>query len=366
MLGKSVGSRLLTCGTLMLAVTLALSCAHNVPQDSQTGNDGKTKGARELKLENGEAKAQGIVTYPGGDRVDWKVIEIPENQKGTLDIKLSWTPPRPGLQLAFDVFDEWNTPLATSKKTGKKRSGRNRTASIEVKGKGVSPGEGKYFIRVYAPNRGDAGKYKLTVEYKQELVGPAFDPLKLEIPEPPKLAAVPDVEVECDDDHFDKNNPKCKSYCPAFGAPQGWPACKGKCPDPPDKENPACWATMDCPKPPDRRIKKCKNSAFPKCPDINNPDPDNPNCDNAKADPVKARVIGNSVQGDSTVITISAGKKQGIGTSWKGQVLRGDSDSPMVGGEVIVIRVDETRTVGRVKLTTDQINSNPYVKLSPP
>jgi hypothetical protein len=365
MLGKSVGFRVVYRGLLVLSLA-SLSCAHNVPQDKKTGEDGRVKGARELKLENGEAKSNGIVTYPGGDRVDWKYIEIPEKQKGILDVKLQWVTPRPGLQLAFDVFDEWNKPIEQSKNTNKRKKGRSRTAQVEVRGKGISPGEGKYFIRVYAPNRGDAGKYKLTVEFKPMLEGPAFDPLKLEIPDPPKLAAVPEAEIPCDDQSFNKDNPACKSVCPAFGAPNGWPACKGKCPDPPDKENPACWATMECPKPPDRRIKKCKNSAFPKCPDIANPDPDNPNCDNAKADPVKARVIGNSVQGDSTIITISAGKKQGVGTGWRGQVLRGDTDSPMVGGEVTVVRVDDTRTIGKTKLTTDQVSANPYVKLSPP
>lgn len=364
MLGKSVVPRQLICGLLVL---LGVSCAHNVPQDKATGNDGKTKGAKELTLDNNEAKASGIVTYPGGDRVDWKVIEVPEKQKGTLELKLQWTPPRPGLQLAFDVFDEWGSPIGASKKSGKRRrSGRSRTASVEVKGKGVSSGEGKYFIRVYAPKRGDAGKYKLTVEFKPELVGPQFDPLKLEIPEPPKLAAVPEAEIPCDEQNFDKNNPACRGVCPAFGAPPGWPACKGKCPDPPDINNPACWATMPCPKPADRRVKACKARDFPKCPDIANPDPDNPNCDNAKADPVKARVIGNSVQGDSTIITISSGKKQGVKPDWRGQVLRGDSDSPMVGGDVFIIRVDDTRTIGKTKLTTDQISANPYVKLSPP
>ena len=366
MLGKSVGPRPYMRGLLVLSL-FALSCARNVPQDKATGEDGKTKGAKELVLENGEVKETGIVTYPGGDRVDWKVIEIPDKQRGTLDIRLQWTPPRPGLQLAFDVFDEWNTPLINSKKAGRKKRGRSRTASVEVRGKGLSPGDGRYFIRVYAPNRGDAGKYKLTVEFKPELAGPRFDPLKLEIPEPPKLAAVPEAEVPCDEQNFDKNIPACKFVCPAFGAPPGWPACKGKCPDPPDVNNPACHATMPCPKPPDRRVRAClRPGVFPKCADINNPDPENPNCDNAKADPVKARVIGNSVQGNATIITISAGKKQGVKLDWRGTVLRGDSDSPMVGGDVKIIRVDETRTIGRTKLTTDQISSNPYVKLSPP
>jgi hypothetical protein len=349
-----------------LLLIIGGSCAHNVSQDKATGNDGKSKGARELKLENNEARESGIVTYPGGDRVDWKIIEVPEKKKGMLDIKLSWSAPRPGLQLAFDVFDEWNNPIGSSKKVGKKRSkGRIRTEQVEVKGKGISVGEGKYYIRVFAVGRGDAGKYKLVAEFKETLSGPGFDPSKLEIPEPPKVAAIPDAEVPCDPDTFDKNNPACKSVCPTGGL-ANWPACRGVCPTPPDINNPACHDIMDCPKPPDRRIKKCTPNKFPKCPNIAEPDPENPNCDNAKADPVKARVISAGVSGGDTLITVSAGSSKGVQKTWRGQVLRGDSDAALAGGEVTVIRVDKNVTVGKVKLTTDQINQNPYVKLSPP
>src|SRR6185436_957256 len=126
MLGNSVGSR----GCLAAILVLASSCAHNFVQDSNTGPDGKEKGAKSITLENGEGKASGIVTYPGGDRSDWKLVELPEKQRGSLEIKLSWTPPRPGLQLAFDVFDEWNQPIVQSQKTSKKRSvGRTRSAT---------------------------------------------------------------------------------------------------------------------------------------------------------------------------------------------------------------------------------------------
>src|ERR1700744_6412327 len=100
MLGKSVGAG------IAFGILLALaSCAHNVGQDEHTGEDGRSKGAKAITLDQNEGKAKGIVTYPGGDRVDWKVLELPEKQKATLDVKLQWTPPRPGLQLAFDVFN---------------------------------------------------------------------------------------------------------------------------------------------------------------------------------------------------------------------------------------------------------------------
>ena len=342
------------------AIVFALSCAHNVPQDKASGADKATKGAKPLTLENGEAKAAGIVTYPGGDRVDWKVVELPEKQRGVLDVKLQWTPPRPGLQLAFDVFDEWNTPIVQSKKTGKKRStSRVRTATIE-------DAKGKYYIRVYAVGRGDAGKYKLTVEFKESNGAMAIDLTKVEIPDPPKLAAVPEPEAVCDEFTFDIKNPACRNVCPSANAPPGWPACKGKCPDPPDVNNSACWNTMPCPNPPDRRVKACPKSKWPKCADINNPDPNNPNCDDAKADPIMGRVIKTEIQGGEVLITVSGGSDQGVGPKWKGQVLRGDSESPLDGGAFSVIRVGKRETIGKVKLTTDQIGANPRVKLSPP
>jgi len=355
MLGKSVGRRGLVLGVLVVCAT----CAHNVPQDSKTGEDGKIKGAKALTFENGEAKAAGVVTYPGGDRIDWKLIEVPEKQKGTLDIKLSWTPPRPGLQLAFDVFDEWNTPVASSKVKGKKHA-KGRTKSLTLEN-----AKGKYFVRIYAVDRGDAGKYKLTAEFKEVISGPGFDPLKLEIPEPPKLAAVPEAEVPCDEFAFDQKNPACKFVCPKQGAPPGWPACKDVCPTPPDVNIVACLATMPCPQPPNRNVKACKKSAWGKC-DLKNPDPQNPNCDDAKADPVTTRVLKNEVQGSDTIITIGAGSNSGIQKGWRANVLRGDSDQPLSGGEVTIIRIDKAATVGKVKLTTDQIKANDRVKFSPP
>jgi hypothetical protein len=355
MLGNLVGPR----GCLAGLVLLALSCAHNVPQDSATGNDGKEKGAKTITLENGEGKASGIVTYPGGDRADWKLIELPDKKKGTLDIKLAWTPPRPGLQLAFDVFDEWNQPLVQSKKTSKKRSqSRIRTATVD-------DAKGKYFVRVYAVGRGDAGKYRLTVEFKEAPVGPIVDPSKLDIPDPPKLAAVPEPIAQCDLFAFDPKLKDCQDKCPPSGAPPGWPPCKDQCPNPPDVNVAACQATMECPNPPDRRVKKCK-PVFPKCPDPAHPDPANPNCDGAKMPPIVGRIIQNNVSGSDVIITIGAGTNSGVKKDWSAHVLRGDSETPLAGGDVTVIRVDKAVTVGKVHLTTDQIAANARVRLSPP
>jgi len=362
MLGNSVGPRGFGLGGLVFvigaALGAALSCAHNVGQEANSGNDGKQKGAKTITLENGEGKSSGIVTYPGGDRIDWKLVELPDKQRGTLGVKLAWAAPRPGLQLAFDVFDEYGAPIVQSAKTSKKRSAaRLRTASVDG-------AHGKYYIRVYAVGRGDAGKYRLTVEFKEATAGPSFDPLKLEIPDPPKLAAVPD-DTPCDENQFDPKNKYCKDICPAQGAPPNWPPCKNVCPNPPDINLKPCQDTMECPNPPDRRVRKCK-PVFPACKDPRNPDPANPNCDNVKLPPIIGRIIGNTVQGSDVIITIGAGTNSGVQKTWGAHVLRGESDQPLAGGEVTVIRVDKGVTVGKVHLTTDQLAANARVRLSAP
>jgi len=358
MLGNLVGSR----GCLAALLVLASSCAHNVPQDSNTGADGKEKGAKPVTLENGEAKASGVVTYPGGDRVDWKLVELPDKQHGNLDIQLAWTPPRAGLQLAFDVFDEWNRPVVQSQKSSKKTKGRSRSATVEN-------AKGKYLIRVYAVGRGDAGKYRLTVDFKEATAGVGFDPLKLEIPDPPKLAAVPETEVPCDEFQFDPKIPACKAVCPQTGAPPNWPGCAGKCPNPPDVNNPVCQKTMDCPNPPDARVAKCladKEHKWPKCPDPRAPDLTNPNCVGIKIPPVVGRIIGSSIQGTEVIVTIGAGSNSGVAPDWTAHVLSGSSNNPLAGGEIKVVRVDKAVTVGKTRLTADQLLANPRVKLSAP
>jgi len=85
-----------------------------------------------------------------------------------------------------------------------------------------------------------------------------------------------------------------------------------------------------------------------------------------KLPPVIGRIIGNTVQGSDVIITIGAGTNSGVQKSWGAQVLRGDTDQPLAGGEVTVIRVDKGVTVGKVRLTTDQLASNSRVRLSAP
>ena len=361
MLGKSVAPGVL------LGALLVFGCARTIAQDKATTADGKPKGAKPMVMENGEAKATGIVTYPGGDRVDWKLLELPEGKRGTIELKLTWTPPRPGLQLAFDVFDEWGGQAAGSKKTSKKRaksSGKIRTAT-------VSNAKGKYFVRVFAVGRGDAGKYRLSAEFKEATGALAFDALKLEITDPPKLAAVPEEKggpdgEKCSEFDWDVKKEACKSICPATGAPPGWPPCKGKCPTPPDVNEPACWKTMPCPKgAPDERIVACKPKDWPPCPDKNNPDLSNPNC-RVKAAPVVGRIVGTQIVGNDLIVRVGIGTAQGIKANWNAVVIQGPNvgDAPVPNGTGKIESVDAGATRVRPKLNINQATD--YVRFSPP
>ncbi len=338
-------------------IALALgACAHNVPQDEHTGEDGKFKGAREIHLENGGAKVRGIVTYPGGDRVDWKFVEIDKDKIGQLDIDLDWRAPRPGLKLNFDVFDQWNTPLATGKRSGKTA----RTASI-------ANAKGKYFIRVYAIGRGDAGAYRLALDFKEHAMPGPDHWGAIDVPDPPRLAAVPGEDKGCDEsagDTFDPKNPACYTVCPKLATPPpNWRGCIGQCPVN-DPSNPACLDKY-CPNPPTIDSKACmaNKSVFPPC-NPSAPDPKNWNCIKPK-DPVIARAINVSVQGDDTVVTIAAGSDNNIDRTWKGQILRGDSDEPLTGGKVTLIRVGKRQIVAKVHLPTDIVQQNLRIKLTP-
>src|SRR5687768_13248751 len=92
----------------LLALTsawLLAGCPSVVKQDSKTGTDGKAEGAKKIELdEDGEGQEKDNVTYPGGDRVDWLMFEIPDD--GNVEVDLKWVSPRPGLDLSMNILDD--------------------------------------------------------------------------------------------------------------------------------------------------------------------------------------------------------------------------------------------------------------------
>jgi hypothetical protein len=350
-------------GWVVVAVVVA-ACAHNVPQDLATSEDGRQNGAKPLVIEAGEAHDTGIVTYPGGDRVDWKVLELPANQRGTLEVTLRWTSPRPGLKLAFDVLDAWNKPVGGAAQRDRARKSRIAT---------VADAKGKYFIRVYAVGRGDAGRYTLGVTFKPADTAGGIDWLKVQVADPPKLPDLPGVVIPCDEVQPDVANPECRKKCWP-GAPPKWPGCTDKCNvDPPDAAIAACAKIMDCPRGGDIRVKKCRKEDFPPCADPRKPDHNNMNCWDIQIPPVVARILGMQIDGKQVVLLIGAGTRSGVGKDWGAEVLQGGTKTaqPAVlravsGGKLVVTGVDGDVTRARSTLTPDQLASNPWVRLVAP
>lgn len=300
-------------------VVVVAACANNVPQDRSTGPDGRSKGAQPIALEEGEGKVRGIVTYPGGDRVDWKLIQLPPGKRGRLELQMTYTTPRPGLRVMFDVFDQYNTPLPNV--TGGRGRGRIRTATIDS-------AMGKYFVRVYAPRRGDAGAYQLVAAFHEE--APPKDKINwLEVPinDPPKLADIPPPPSTCA--VFDPNDRACDKLCPA-GAPSTWKGCAAPVATPPvPPPTPVVTPTV------------------------------------AVVSPVEARVLKVEVVGNGIEIQVSAGKDHGVTKTWKARVLRGSTQSPLAGGNATIVRIDRRTTTLLVNLTSNVISANPNVVLEP-
>ncbi len=280
-----------------LVAALATACANNVPQDRLTGPDGRHAGARRLELTDGEGVSRGIVTYPGGDRVDWRLVELPAGASGRLDLELSYDTPRPGLRVSFDVFDRWNAPVIAATQI----RGRTHTTSIPR-------ARGTYAIRVFAPRRRDAGAYELRATFVPDPI--PLDVRTLAIPDPPRLADVPD---------------------PAPVSP------------PPVVSPPTTAATP---------------------PTIVPPAPPQPPPPPPPA-PVTGRVLKISILGDELELVVSGGSNQGVQPAWTATLLKADTASPLSGGHARIVRIDRVTTTLRVSLIPDIVSANPRVRLSP-
>ncbi|HEY4177651.1 MAG TPA: hypothetical protein VGM90_12485 [Kofleriaceae bacterium] len=301
---------------LLVGSSLALlaACANTVPQDRSTGPDGKLKGAVPVALEEGEGKTHGIVTYPGGDRVDWKKIELPKDQRGRLDLEMTYSTPRPGLKVTFDVFDQWQTPVKLA------ALGRGHTKSMSI-----DRARGTYFVRVYAPKRGDAGTYKLKADFQPEETQGPWNPHDLNIADPPRLPEVPaPPPTSCP--QYDASNPVCQTVC-APGSPANLKVCLP--PEPPP--------------PPPKPVEPEK--VLP---------------------PAYGRVMKQEVGPDgSTIVTLSVGADNGVTKDWKGTLQLGEKDSPLSNGKLTIIRVNKRTTTAKVELQPDVVSKNPNVVFKP-
>ncbi len=295
-------------------------CAQNISQKLNSGKDYRAKGAKKIRFrDDGRWRSsKDVVTYPGGDRVDWKVLEIPAETPpgGTLTVKVKFDLPRPGLDLAFEVFDAFNYSVGKARPAkGEDRREQEMFGNTKkVTVKNAKPG--KYFVMVYAPKRTDAARYKVEAKLTEAKAGAEPDAIA-DLPDPPKLAAIPAPKepVPCAEDPS-----KFEPNCPKKPVP---------CAEDPSRFEP------DCPVP-------------------------------EKVEPMKGRIVDFTISArGGIVIKIDRGKKHGVTKGWTGQVTS-KSGEPIDGGDFKIFRVTSQESQGKVRISVDQVRANQRVKISPP
>ncbi len=308
----------------LAAYFLLLACAHNVPQDKRWQGEG----AKTLEFDSGAVEERGIVTYPGGDRVDRKKIDLPEKQRGALDIELSWVTPRPGLKLSFDVFDGYNQQLIS----GKKITRAMRRAQIR-------DAHGTYFIRVYAVGRGDAGKYKLGIGFdgSRGRAGEADrGERSTEARRSTRRHADREVrprEVRLPELRLLRQVPADQSAGELAGLREDVHR------QPAERRDSRVRCDHACPLGGDIRVKSCTRDKFKPCPDPKNPDPTNLNCLNFQYEPEVARIVKKQVIGNEVEVIIMIGAKSNVTNKWTGAVLQGTTSKALAGGKLTITNI---------------------------
>lgn len=295
--------------TFAIALGTATGCLTNVPQNKNSGKDYRSKGARTIELENGQGRTRDIVTYPGGDRVDWKVFEVPEGSQGDMTIRLRWRPARPGMRVGISVYDQWYDRLERIKGTNKR--------SKRLKIRNLKPG--KYYIQIFAPKRMDAGRYRLSLNFRERKPPkvPTIAELAGQIGDPPVLPAV----IE-----------------PVVKTPEQIAAEEAEAQRLRDEQTAA------------DQIKADEDA---KMAELNKP--------------VYARVRRTqSSGGGGVIITINVGSNKGIAREWVGTLLNGKTRNPLPDGDFKIIRVTARESIAKVRLAVDQVKANPRVKLRRP
>lgn len=313
MLRKIVSNAIiLAASAVFFAGTTA--CLKNVPQASNTGKDGKRNGAKAIELsEDGEARVRDIVTYPGGDRVDWKSFEIAEEMQGDMTLKLKWKPPRPGGDIAINVYDQWYHRVGQAKP---KRKRKRTRGTKRVKLRQLKPG--KYYIQIYAPRRTDAGKYTLSLRFKERTPAkiPTLEELAGQISDPPPLAAVIEPKEKTPEEIAAEQEAAATAQAEADRLAA------------------------------EKALSDAEMAELMK--------------------PVFARVRKTQKSSNGVIVTINVGRNKGIEKGWRGTLLNGRSKDALPEGDFKVIKVTASESVAKVKLSLDQVKANPRVRLQRP
>ena len=142
---------------VVLACAFGLSgcCTSVTCANKKSGSDGVRIGAKKLKAGLVDNDS---VSSPKGDRDDWKVIEVAN--PGKLSVQLHWD--RPKARLSLVVFDVMGAKIQEGRRSGS--ADQRSVIAVEE--------PGPYYIRVRAKTRKDESTYALRVLYKEDQTGP--------------------------------------------------------------------------------------------------------------------------------------------------------------------------------------------------
>jgi hypothetical protein len=327
-----------------LAASLAIGCGGApVKQNANTGDDGVVDGARTIKLnEDGEGRSEDTVSYPGGDRVDWKVFEI--TRKGDVEVTLKWKSPRPNLDLSMNILDD------TFNMVKRVAPGSGETPKKSARITDAEPG--LYYVQIYASERKDAGDYELDITFtpKREIQVSGLEPLA----NPPRLPGIPGAAAAAGNTGaVDKSKPKGDKANPCQAGEQCPPGSNFKRPACPDAEP----APLEVPCP----------AINPACPEAGLLAVGVP-CPPKVVPPRAAKIIERSLSGQDIIITLDKGMNQGIAKGWTGVVFVGKSGTKQVAGsDFTIFKVTEDESYGKLrKVSMDDLGDNVRVELRAP
>ena len=282
---------------------LAMACGGtDIPQHAGYKNV-KAKPWAKAKLlkfnDKMEAKDDDDLSYPAMRRAKWYAVEVPA--AGQLDLRLEITPPGDGVNEDFDlgmeVLDPGNRVISKSDLEDESAGELTKTKSL------LDLPPGKYLIHLYLQGRLDTADYILRVAYKRASSGDVKSDFPAQVLFLEPLAMIP------------VNDDTPKSYRPA---------------------QPIAVTSKVIRKP---REKK---------------DPEKP-----VATTMSARIIGYSVSGAGTMITVGRGTTHNANNGMK-VTLKG------VSGTFQLANCKETSCSALVKATPDQIKqSGGSVVISP-
>jgi hypothetical protein len=259
------------------------------------------KKPKHIKLdERMEGKVEGDLAYGTYHRAKWFAIDVPSN--GELSLQLEITPPgdatNDDFDLAMEVLDPGYRVISKSDLEEEDAHELNKQRTLYD----LAPGQ--YLVHLYLQSRMDIADFLLRVAFKPTAAAEVKSDFPAQVAFLPPLPMVPLND------------------------------------DTPAKYRPPTTATV-----------KIRHGKRPRPAPVDKPAP--------VATAKSARIIGLSVAGGGTQITIGIGSAQGVDAGWKGKIAG-------VGGGFTVAGCSERTCTATVSATPDQIKAGGgNVTLSP-